>query len=93
MRRRVTVSDTLPSSAIFLVDVRAALVPVVLITVQLLVFRAEPLAGQMWAAGIGTGFLWFVWHTDCLLSSGNKKAHQFFTDEPCISFTHFFTIA
>ena len=45
VRRRIAVPDTLPSSTVFLVDVRAALVPVVLITVQFLVFRAEPLAG------------------------------------------------
>ena len=50
--RCVPVTDTLPSPAILAVDVRAAFVFVVPITVQLFVLRTEASVGEPWAAGI-----------------------------------------
>lgn len=50
--RCVPVTDALPSPAVFAVDVRAALVLVVAVPVQLLMLRTEASVGEPWAAGI-----------------------------------------
>ena len=60
--RCVPVTDALPSPAVFAVDVRAALVFVVTVPVQLLVLRTEAFVGEPWTAGVSAGLLWTPWH-------------------------------
>ena len=69
----VPVTDTLPSPAILAVDVRAAFVFVVPITVRLFVLRTEASVGEPWAAGISAGFLRTPRHMITSLSGHNKS--------------------
>ena len=69
----VPVTDTLPSPAILAVDVRAAFVFVVPITVQLFVLRTEASVGEPWAAGISAGPLRTPRHMITSLSGHNKS--------------------
>ena len=73
VRRCIPVTDTLPSPAVFAVDVRAALVLVVPIPVQLLVLLAEASISKSWTAGVSAGFLWTPWHIITSLSGHNKS--------------------
>ena len=71
--RCVPVTDALPSPAVFAVDVRAALVLVVAVPVQLLMLRTEASVGEPWTAGVSAGLLWTPWHIITSLSGHNKS--------------------
>ena len=71
--RCIPVTDTLPSPAVFAVDIRVALVLVVPLPVQLLVLRAEASISKPWTAGVSAGFLWTPWHIITSLSGHNKS--------------------
>lgn len=73
VRRCVPVTDALPSPTVFAVDVRAALVLVVAVPVQLLVLRTEAFVGEPWTAGISAGFLRTPRHMITSLSGHNKS--------------------
>lgn len=71
--RCIPVTDTLPSPAVFAVDIRVALVLVVPLPVQLLVLRAEASISKPLTAGVSTGLLWTHWHIITSLSGHNKS--------------------
>ena len=53
--RCIPVTDTLPSPAVFAVDIRVAFVLVVAVPVQLLVLRTEAFVGEPLTAGVSAG--------------------------------------
>lgn len=73
VRRCVPVTDALPSPTVFAVDVRAALVLVVTVPVQLLMLRTEASVGEPWTAGVSAGLLWTPRHMITSLSGHNKS--------------------
>lgn len=73
VRRCVPVTDALPSPTVFAVDVRAALVLVVTVPVQLLMLRTEASISKPWTAGVSAGLLWAPWHIITSLSGHNKS--------------------
>lgn len=73
VRRCVPVTDALPSPTVFAIDVRAALVLVVTVPVQLLMLRTEASISKPWTAGVSAGLLWAPWHIITSLSGHNKS--------------------
>lgn len=71
--RCIPVTDTLPSPAVFAVDIRVALVLVVPLPVRLLVLRAEASISKPLTAGVSAGLLWTPWHIITSLSGPNKS--------------------
>lgn len=75
MRRSVAVTDSLPGSAVLLVAVRRAPIPVVLIPHSFLVFLTVLPVREVWTAGVGAWAFWFLWHAAPHFP-GKRKALQ-----------------
>ena len=82
----IAVTNPLPCAAIPALAGRIALVLVVMRRDDFLVFLAIAPGVQARAAGIGTGALGFVWHTDCRLLPAKRKPPQLFLRRPLYFF-------
>ena len=74
MSRGITVSDSLPRSAVLLVDVGRAFVFVVLPARLCFVFLAVLPVTQVGTAGVRARTLWLPWHTVHLASLYKKSS-------------------
>ena len=72
MLRRITVTDAFPRSAVLAVDIRAALVFVVLAAFFHMVLFAELSFTEVRAAGVRAGSEWSFWHS--FTSFGHEKS-------------------
>lgn len=62
MLRSIAVTDSLPCSAVGLMDIGRTAVFVVLAVHQFSVFLTILAVRQLWTSGISTAALWFSWH-------------------------------